>query len=118
MRGSYGNFTWALALGLLLFSCKKEKSEETPPLFSLLLSEQTGITFQNQLTSSPENNILEYLYFYNGGGVAAGDIDGDGLVDLYFTGNQVSNKLYLNKGNFQFEDITESAGVNGDVNPA
>jgi hypothetical protein len=72
------------------------------------------VTFQNQLTSSPENNILEYLYFYNGGGVAAGDINGDGLADLYFTGNQVPNKLYLNKGNFQFEDITESAGVTGD----
>lgn len=114
MRRSFGNFTWLFALGILLSSCKKEKEEQTPPLFSLLPSEQTGITFQNQLTSSPENNILEYLYFYNGGGVAAGDINGDGLVDLYFTGNQVSNKLYLNKGNFQFEDITESAGVSGD----
>jgi enediyne biosynthesis protein E4 len=114
MRQSLGNFTWPLALGLLLFSCKNEKSEETPPLFTLLAAEQTGITFQNQLTSSPENNILEYLYFYNGGGVAAGDIDNDGLIDLYFTGNQVPNKLFRNKGNFQFEDITESAGVTGD----
>lgn len=114
MLRSFGNLTWVFALGLLLFSCQKEKSEETPPLFSLLPSEQTGITFQNQLTSSPENNILEYLYFYNGGGVAAGDVDGDGLVDLYFTGNQVSNKLYLNKGNFKFEDITDLAGVSGD----
>ncbi|WP_103923450.1 VCBS repeat-containing protein [Algoriphagus boritolerans] len=107
-------FTWILGLGVLLFSCKKEISTDTPPLFSLLPAEKTGITFQNQLTSTPENNILEYLYFYNGGGVAAGDINGDGLVDLYFTGNQVPNKLYLNKGNFQFEDITESAGVSGD----
>ncbi|MDP2040295.1 VCBS repeat-containing protein [Algoriphagus sp.] len=114
MPRSIGYFTWAFGLGILLFSCKNEKTEETPPLFSLLPAEQTGITFQNQLTSSSENNILEYLYFYNGGGVAAGDINGDGLVDLYFTGNQVPNKLYLNKGNFQFEDITESAGVGGD----
>jgi len=114
MLRSIGNSTWVVALGILLFSCQKEKSEETPPLFSLLPSEQTGITFENQLTSSPEINILEYLYFYNGGGVAAGDVNGDGLVDLYFTGNQVSNKLYLNKGNFKFEDITESAGVSGD----
>ncbi|MFN3998353.1 VCBS repeat-containing protein [Algoriphagus sp.] len=114
MRRSNGNLTWFFALGILLFSCKKEKQEQVPPLFSLLSSEQTGINFKNQLTSSPENNILEYLYFYNGGGVAAGDINGDGLVDLYFTGNQVPNKLYINKGNFQFEDITESAGVSGD----
>lgn len=114
MRHSITYLTGFFGLGLLLFSCKKENSSESPPLFSLLSSEQTGITFQNQLTSTPENNILEYLYFYNGGGVAAGDINGDGLVDLYFTGNQVPNKLYLNKGNFQFEDITESAGVSGD----
>lgn len=114
MRGLGLKFSVAFGLGLLLFSCEKEKTKEEPALFSLLSPEQTGITFQNQLTSSPEINILEYLYFYNGGGVAAGDINGDGLVDLYFTGNQVPNKLYLNKGNFKFEDITESAGVNGD----
>lgn len=107
-------FACTFGLGLLLFSCGKEKSAETPPLFSLLSPSKTGIDFKNQLTSNAENNILEYLYFYNGGGVAAGDINGDGLVDLYFTGNQVPNKLYLNKGNFQFEDITESAGVSGD----
>lgn len=113
MRRPIVNFTWFFTLGLLLFSCKEEKPEDTLPLFSLLSPEETGIDFQNQLTSSPELNILEYLYFYNGGGVAAGDINNDGLVDLYFTGNQVPNKLYLNKGNFKFEDITESAGVDG-----
>ncbi|WP_111670727.1 VCBS repeat-containing protein [Algoriphagus litoralis] len=114
MRGLRSKYTVAFGLGLLLFSCVKEKTTEGPTLFRLLSPEQTGITFQNQLTSTPENNIIEYLYFYNGGGVAAGDIDGDGLVDLYFTGNQVPNKLYLNKGNFKFEDITESADVSGD----
>ncbi|HSF55352.1 MAG TPA: VCBS repeat-containing protein, partial [Algoriphagus sp.] len=104
---------WLFSAGIFLFSCQNEEKKESP-LFTLLSEEQTRISFQNQLTSTPTNNILEYLYFYNGGGVAAGDINGDGLVDLYFTGNQVSNKLYLNKGNFQFEDITESAGVSGD----
>lgn len=114
MHHSITKFSWVFVAGLFLFSCKKEVSTETPTQFRLLPPELTGITFQNQLNSSPEINILEYLYFYNGGGVAAGDINGDGLVDLYFTGNQVPNKLYLNKGDFQFEDITESAGVSGD----
>lgn len=113
MRSFYP-FSLGVLAGLAFFSCKTEEKEVTPPLFDLLSSEQTGIAFTNQLTSSQENNIIEYLYFYNGGGVAAGDIDQDGLIDLYFTGNQVPNKLYRNKGNFQFEDITESAGVSGD----
>lgn len=110
-------FHWTiLGLGLLgIVSCgKKEMELVHEPLFELKKPEQTGILFENLLTSTPEINILEYLYFYNGGGVAAGDIDNDGLIDLYFTGNQVPNKLFRNKGNFQFEDITESAGVTGD----
>ncbi len=75
--------------------------------------EQTGIAFQNTLTESDDLNIIDYLYFYNGGGVAVGDINGDKLPDIYFSGNQVKNKLYLNKGNLQFEDITATAGVAG-----
>ncbi len=111
------DFKWIFVAGLALFSCKKETEEESvseKKLFTLLLPTQTGIAFENQLHSTPEVNILDYLYFYNGGGVAAGDINDDGLIDLYFAGNQVSNKLYLNKGNFQFEDITDIAGVGGD----
>lgn len=74
----------------------------------------SGIHFTNTPTEKPHLNILYYLYYYNGGGVAAGDINNDGLIDLYFTANSKSgNKLYLNKGNFQFEDITEKAGVAG-----
>ena len=94
-----------------LVSCNKP-NEET--LFTLLPSDQTGIDFRNDLTSTAEMNILEYLYFYNGGGVALGDINNDGLVDIYFTSNQEENKLYLNKGNFKFADITQSAKVTGD----
>lgn len=94
-----------------LIYCSKPQ-EET--LFTLLPSDQTGIDFRNDLTSTEEMNILEYLYFYNGGGVALGDINNDGLVDIYFTSNQGENKLYLNKGDFKFEDITASAKVTGD----
>jgi enediyne biosynthesis protein E4 len=82
-------------------------------LFSLQKSEQTGITFNNLLIESPELNIITYEYFYNGGGVAAGDFNNDGLTDLYFTANILPNKLYINKGNFKFYDITKSARVEG-----
>lgn len=92
-------------------SCAENKKEER--LFEILESADTGIDFTNQLTETNSLNILDYLYFYNGGGVAVGDINNDGRVDIYFTGNQVKNKLYLNKGNMQFEDITETAGVEG-----
>lgn len=98
----------------LLCACTSEPVD--PPelkLFSLLESGTTGVTFSNDLTDSPDFNILEYLYYYNGAGVAVGDINGDDLPDLYFVGNQVANKLYLNKGGFQFEDISEQAGVAG-----
>ncbi|MBP6024988.1 VCBS repeat-containing protein [Ferruginibacter sp.] len=82
-------------------------------MFSLLPSTQTGINFNNKLVENAEHNIITYEYFYNGGGVAAGDFNNDGLIDLYFTSNQQANKLYLNKGNFKFEDITKTAGVTG-----
>ncbi|MEN8202170.1 MAG: VCBS repeat-containing protein [Bacteroidota bacterium] len=82
-------------------------------LLTLLPPSFTGVEFINHLEETEEFNIIEYLYFNNGAGVAAGDINNDGLQDLYFTSNQNSNKLYLNKGNLQFEDITERAGVSG-----
>ena len=82
---------------MLLFSCHF-KDQEKSELFSLLPSSVTGVDFINQLTENEQFNIIEYLYFNNGGGVAAGDINNDGLVDLYFTSNQGPNKLYLNKG--------------------
>ncbi|QMW07125.1 VCBS repeat-containing protein [Spirosoma foliorum] len=101
-----------LTAGLLaLAGCNSFKSEKQ--LFQALDSTQTGVGFVNHLVPSEKLNILDYLYFYNGGGVSAGDINNDGLTDLYFVSNQGKNKLYLNKGNFKFEDITEKAGVAG-----
>ena len=83
-------------------------------LFTAISSSQTNIQFTNTLEKRPLFSILYYLYYYNGGGVATGDINNDGLPDIYFTANSKGhNKLYLNKGNFQFEDITDKAGVAG-----
>ena len=102
-----------------LFGCKqKERSSgESNALFKLLGSEKTHINFSNTLTEGLNTNVLLYQYFYNGGGVAIGDLNGDGLQDIYFTGNMVENKLYLNKGKMQFEDITAQAGVAGRPGP-
>jgi hypothetical protein len=82
--------------------------------FSLLDSNQTGVTFNNELVDSKDQNILIYSNFYGGSGVGVGDFNNDGLVDLYFAGNLVADKLYLNLGNFKFRDATESAGLDLD----
>ncbi|GAB3898306.1 VCBS repeat-containing protein [Larkinella knui] len=79
----------------------------------MLPAEETGITFSNQMTESDTLSILNIDYFYNGGGVGIGDFNNDGLQDVFFTGNLVGNKLYLNKGNFKFTDVTRQAGVAG-----
>ncbi len=94
---------------LLFFGCSKKQDQ----LFEKLSSDESNITFNNQLLDSKNISILDYLYYYNGGGVALGDINNDGLVDVYFTSNQGKNKLYLNKGKNKFEDISVKAGVEG-----
>lgn len=93
------------------------KNETGTTLFTLLKPEETKISFQNTLTEGLNTNILMYEYFYNGGGVAAGDFNNDGLDDLYFTSNMSDNKFYLNKGNMQFEDITAVCGAGGRLGP-
>src|SRR5580765_2252292 len=81
------------------------------PLFESLAPNATGVTFVNRLQEDSAFNVLTYLYYYNGGGVAVGDVNNDGLPDLYFTSNVGPNRLYLNKGDYRFEDVTERAGV-------
>jgi hypothetical protein len=92
-----------------LQSCGRE--ETAAPLFRLLTPDQTGVTFTNTITTTAAHNFHTDHFIYNGAGVAIGDIDNDGLPDIYLTGNMVSSRLYLNRGDMQFEDITESAGV-------
>ncbi|MCS5491519.1 VCBS repeat-containing protein [Algoriphagus limi] len=104
---------WPIGLWILLiFSCTKVERNE-PTLFQELDPSQSGIDFRNDLSFDEDFNIFTYRNYYNGGGVALGDVNQDGLLDIYFTANLSSNKLYLNKGNLQFEDVTEKAGVAG-----
>lgn len=110
-----------LIFAALLFALSCQEKETIPagekenkkPLFSKLSSTHTGITFINEVVDKDDFNVFKYRNFYDGGGVAIGDINNDGLPDLFFTANMNKNRLYLNKGNFKFEDITESAGVGG-----
>lgn len=103
------NISYLLLFFLFLVSCNKKRT-----LFVSLPSSSTHVNFENKVENKHLFNILYYLYFYNGGGVATGDINNDGLPDIYFTANSKGhNKLYLNKGNFEFEDITDKAGVAG-----
>ena len=95
-----------------LISCDS-KTENNSTLFELLSSETTKIDFENNITSTNEFNIYTYRNFYNGGGVGLGDVNNDGLLDIYLTANQLSNRLYINKGNFVFEDETEAAKLSG-----
>lgn len=98
------------ALSLLVSSCN-QNPEIGSALFKNIPSSISNVRFSNNLVETEDFNIIEYLYFYNGGGVALGDINNDGLVDIYISGNQTNNKLYLNKGNWKFEDISVKAGV-------
>ena len=103
-------FTYAL----LLTSCT-EKTQENSFIFKDLPSEFSAVNFSNNLTENDSLNYLTYGYMYMGGGIATGDINNDGLIDLYFTGNMVPNKLYLNKGNLAFEDISKISASDGDT---
>jgi enediyne biosynthesis protein E4 len=95
---------------LFLTGCSRNEDSKK---FRFTPSSASGINFKNTLTESVDFNIFNYMYFYNGGGVAVGDLNGDNLLDIYFTSNQEPNKLYLNQGGLKFRDVTDQAGVEG-----
>lgn len=101
-----------IVLSMLAGSCAKDNANALQ--FSKLDASETGVTFANTLTETHTYNYFTYPYMYLGGGVATGDINNDGLEDIFFTGNMVPNRLFLNKGDLKFEDISENAGILGD----
>lgn len=112
------SYLWGFLTLYVVTGCNNNQpgvpgSKNTTQIFQLLEPKETGIDFVNEVVDGDSFNILTYRNFYNGGGVAIGDINNDSLPDLFFTSNQKENRLYLNKGNFKFEDITEKAGVGG-----
>jgi hypothetical protein len=102
------HFFRIIALAWIITGCSQQDSKK---MFELLPSSSTGIMFNNELTESDSFNVLTFEYIYNGAGVGVGDVNGDGLTDIFFAGNMVPGALYLNNGNFTFDDITERASV-------
>ncbi|MDF2431390.1 MAG: hypothetical protein JWP44_1021, partial [Mucilaginibacter sp.] len=113
MNHRYARFFSAI-LSVVFISCQHKKEfKQEDALFQLQPSSATGITFINKVNDDGEFNVFNYRNFYNGGGVAIGDVNNDGKPDIFFTSNQGDCKLYINKGNWKFEDVTEKAGVKG-----
>jgi len=101
--------TLVLVFSLLYASCSREEI-----LFQKILPNKSGIDFSNTITESEDYNVMNYEYIYNGGGTAIGDFNNDGLQDLFFTGNMVNNEMYLNRGKFRFQKISDIAGIKGE----
>ncbi|WP_339875146.1 VCBS repeat-containing protein [uncultured Algoriphagus sp.] len=120
------NYVSVLAFSLLAVSCAEPgkspdtetlTEQNTPALFNLLAPEQTGITFSNKIEETLNLNVLMYEYLYNGGGVAVGDLNGDGLDDIYFSANVSGNQLYLNQGGLKFKETAQASGATGRSGP-
>ncbi len=108
-RKEYLTFAFPVLITLFALSCNSRKIKQ--PMFEALTSEKTGLDFNNKLTYTQNFNLFTYMYFYNGAGLAAGDLNNDGLIDLFFCANQTENKLYLNSGKLKFRDVTTEAKI-------
>jgi hypothetical protein len=111
MKNTFVLVCFSLVLALACAEKKDAPMVKAPIYFHSVPADSSGIQFSNDLRYKDDLNIIEYLYYYNGGGVAIGDINNDGLEDLYLTANQTSDKLYLNLGEMRFRDITKTAGI-------
>lgn len=105
------NLKYLFLFLVIVVSCNKKSSDGSGPLFELVSPETSGVKFENKLQEYSDEHIFNFNYLYNGAGVALGDINNDGLVDIYFSANRAKDKLYLNKGNFKFEDISDKSGI-------
>ena len=105
-------YLWTLLFTLLFFGCSEDTEKSADQLFEILSNEHTGIDFNNQLKDTPELNILSYLYYYNGAGIAVADFNNDGFDDLFFASNSSSNELYLNNEQLKFEKVSKEANIN------
>src|ERR1044072_5756854 len=112
VRKQWTGFCLIVLVMYIIAACRR--GDKQPPLFEVLDKSSTGLQFANTLTPTDSFNIFHYMYFYNGAGVGAADFNNDGLIDLFFASNQEQNKLYLNKGNMQFRDVTAAAGIPND----
>src|SRR5579872_7437447 len=100
-----------LLSSLCLCSCRHQPDNLSAKAFQVLEASRTGLDFVNKLTPTEQFNVIKYMYFYNGGGIGAGDFNNDGKIDLFFAANQGENKLYLNEGDLHFTDVTKAATI-------
>ncbi len=107
MRRKFNLPVYVLTISAMLYGCSSDNA-----LFERLPVDETGVTFSNRINPNDTLNIITTEYIYNGGGVGLADFDNDGLLDIFFSGNQVGNELYLNKGDFKFQNVSTQAGLN------
>ena len=111
LKCKYSFVLTCITIVVLIQACNTSENSSKPPMFQVLTNDLTGLNFINKLTPTQNFNMFNYMYFYNGSGVAAGDFNNDGLIDVFFAANQVDNKMYINEGSLHFKDVTTLAAI-------